>query len=275
MTVRTAPCDWPISFSSCTSCEPLFSLPASGIAVFEEMATAFLWNWTGQRLGVCEVTVRPCRDGCTEGMSTYYGSGPYPSAGLGAGPWRPVIISGQWYNLGCARCGDTCSCTHTPAISLPGPVDSITAVTIDGEVLAESAYRVDNHKILVRTDGDEWPSCQDLSAAAGEPGTWTITYEQGIPVPMGGRVAAGLLACELAKAACGDGSCGLPQRVQTITRQGVTVAMLDAFDDIDTGHTGIWVIDSWVASMMKPKPRSRVYSPDIPRPSPRRTTFGG
>jgi len=273
VTVQTAPCEWPVSFSACTSCEPLFSQPPSGQAVYEEMAVTYLWNWTGQRLGVCETTIRPCREKCTEGMSTYYGSGPYP--GTGGSPWRPVIIGGQWYNLGCARCGDDCGCTHTPAITLPGPVEEITEIVIDGTVLPESAYRVDNHKILVRTDGEEWPTCQDLSVAAGEPDTWTITYQQGIPVPTGGRVAAGLLACELAKAACGDKSCGLPQRWQTITRQGVSVVALDSFEDIDEGHTGIWLIDSWVASMTKPKARSRVYSPDLPRPNPRRTTFGG
>src|SRR3546814_4772015 len=50
-------------------------------------------------------------------------------------------------------------------------------------------------------------------------------------------ISAGRLANELAKAACNDKSCGLPQRVQSITRQGVTVAVLDSFDDIDTGHT--------------------------------------
>lgn len=275
MTVRMEPCDWPVSYSACTECEPLFSMPPSGTAEFERTAATFLWNWTGQRLGLCEVTVRPCRESCTEGMSTYYGSGPYPANGLGTGPWRPVILNGQWYNLGCARCGDTCGCTQTPAVVLPGPVDEVSEVRINGAVLAEDAYRVDNYRILVRTDGGEWPACQNLAAGPDEDGTWQVTYTQGIPVPQGGRIAAGILACELAKAACGDKSCGLPQRVQTISRQGVTVAMLDAFDDIDTGHTGIWLIDSWVASVMKPRRRSQVYSPDIPRPSPRRTTFGG
>ena len=272
MTVQTAPCSWEPDYSACTSCEPLFSQPASGTARFEEMAATYLWHWTGQRFGLCETTVRPCREQCTEGMSTYYGSGPYPG---GWGPWHPVIIRGQWYNLGCARCGDSCGCTYTPAITLPGPIDEITEIVIDGEVLDPSAYRVDNHKILVRTDGEEWPVCQNMTAAPGEPDTWTVTYTHGIPVPAGGLIAAGLLACELAKAACNDSSCGLPQRVQSITRQNVTVAVLDAFDDIDTGHTGIWLIDSWVASIMKPPRPSRVYSPDIPRPSPRRTTFGG
>lgn len=93
--------------------------------------------------------------------------------------------------------------------------------------------------------------------------TFQVTYMRGIDVPMGGQVAAGRLACELAKAACGDNTCALPKRVQTITRQGVTVGLLDSFDDVDKGRTGIWLIDSWVASMNIPQSRAgRVLSPD-------------
>jgi hypothetical protein len=106
-----------------------------------------------------------------------------------------------------------------------------------------------------------------MDAPLGSENTWSVTYQQGKPVPVGGQIAAGLLACELAKAACGDKSCGLPQRVQSITRQGVTVAVLDAFDDIDTGHTGIWLIDSWVASVTKRPRRWRVLSPDRRQPT--------
>src|SRR3546814_20637846 len=71
-----------------------------------------------------------------------------------------------------------------------------------------------------------------------------------------------MLAVERAKAACNDKSCGLPRRVQSVTRQGVTVAVLDAFDNIDEGHTGIWLIDSWVASVVRRPRKMRVLHPD-------------
>src|SRR3546814_15264182 len=109
-----------------------------------------------------------------------------------------------------------------------------------------------------------------MGAAGGEADTWSILYNRGYPVPAGGQVAAGLLAVELAKAACGDKSCGLPQRVQSITRQGVNIAVLDAFDAIDPGHTGIGLIDSWVASVVRRPPRLRVYSPERMPPRRRR-----
>jgi hypothetical protein len=100
-----------------------------------------------------------------------------------------------------------------------------------------------------------------------------VTYVRGVRVPEGGEIAAGVLALELAKAACNDNTCQLPKRMQTMTRQGVTVAMLDSFDDVDKGHTGIWIIDSWVASMTKTPVRPTVLSPDKPRHATRRSTW--
>lgn len=271
MDATTVPCTWPINYSACGGDlpEPLASLPASGVATFEETASTYLWNWTGRKYGLCEVTVRPCRQGCVQdGQSTFWGL----AGGVRSTPYYPVIIQGAWTNISCGKCGDDCGCDGTPALRLPGPVVSIEDITIDGDVLDPSAYRIDNDRLLVRMDGGAWPTCQNMSASGGED-TWSITYTRGTPVPVGGQVAAGLLANELAKAACNDKSCGLPQRVQSITRQGVTIAVLDAFDDIDTGHTGIWLIDSWVASIVRRPRKMRVYSPDRMPPRFRRQTF--
>lgn len=269
------PCTWPVNYSACGGgpCEALSSLPASGQAAFEEMASTYLWNWTNQQYGLCDIQLRPCKQDCwSSNVSTFWGfGGPAGQiAGLGSGfgraPFTPVLINGQFFNLGCGRCSDSCGCGSSDALRLPGPVASITEIQIDGVVLPSTAYRVDNHQLLVRTDGGIWPFCQDMDAPLGSENTWAVTYKQGLSVPVGGQIAAGLLACELAKAACGDKSCGLPQRVQSITRQGVTVAVLDAFDDVDTGHTGIWLIDSWVASVTKRPRRWRVLSPDRRQP---------
>lgn len=272
MSIQTAPCSWPIDYAECSS--TLDQISDSGDPqLYEAAAVEYLWNWTGRLFGLCEVTIRPCREDCGERPPTFFGSGVGGSR-YGA-MWTPVIINGLWFNIGCGVClRDQCGCSVVPTMVLPGPVDSISRIVIDGETLDPSAYRVDSNRLLVRIDGGTWPLCQDFSKPLTEPGTWAITYERGIAVPVGGQLAAGALACELAKAACGDNTCKLPQRVQTITRQGVTVAMLDSFDDIDKGHTGIWIIDSWVASINKaPKP-STVTSPDA-RVRSRRTTWSG
>lgn len=260
------PCDWPVSYAGCNNGakpEPLASLPASGQETFETMAAQYLWNWTGRSFGVCEVTVQPCRQDCLQGISSFNGSGPIATPlGVFNSPWTPVLIDGRWFNIGCGRCGDKCGCDGTAPLRLPGPIDSVASVSVDGEVLDPSIYYVNNFNLLVRNDGKAWPDC----------GT-EITYSKGVPVPVGGQIAAGVLAAELAKASCGDKTCQLPQRVQTVTRQGVTIAMLDAFDDVDKGHTGIWIIDSWISSVTKPPVQSRVLSPDRPRSPVRRKTW--
>jgi hypothetical protein len=258
----TSPCEWPVTFSGCAVPETWTALGEEGQADYIAAATEFLWRWTGQVLGLCEVTVRPCRIDLSE-PSTFEGRGPY---GHGTtAPWRPVLVQGKWFNIGCGSCGfNDCGCDGPTVIRLPGPVDSVTTVTIDGDVLDPSAYRVEGNR-LIRQDGDVWPFAQNLSLPDSEVGTWSVVYDRGTPVPIGGQIAAGVLAIELFKAACDDTSCGLPKRFQSITRQGVTVAMLDSFDDIDKGHTGIYLIDSWVASVTQTPRRAAVFSPDLPR----------
>lgn len=261
---QTSPCNWEISYAECAEddCEPLMSSPASG--TYETMAVDYLWNWTGKQLGVCGVSLRPCRTLAfmNRGGSTYWGRSRLSSGGF---TYTPQLIGGSWYNVACGSCGSACECGSPRSLVLPGPVVEIEEVLIDGEALDPAAYQVQNGRYLIRTDGGRWPTTQDMTKNPDQPGTWQITYTYGVPVPVGGQVAAGVLACELAKAACGDDSCGLPQRVQEITRQGYSVAVLDSFEDIDKGHTGIWLIDSWVASLTKSPRASRVYSPDVPR----------
>jgi hypothetical protein len=229
-------------------------------AAFEEMAADYLWNWTLKSFGVCSTVLRPCRSDCRG--STYWRRG----NGL-----HPAIIGGQWTNLVCGACGDNCTCGVPTSLRLPGPIVSISQVLLGGVVLPPAAYRVDNGTTLVRTDGGRWPWCQDMALPTTAPGTFSVAYDFGREVPIGGQLAAGVLACELAKAACRDSTCALPQRVQTITRQGVTMAMLDPFDGIEAGRTGIWLIDSWVASIVKPTRPGGVYSVDVPRPKERRS----
>ena len=259
-------CEWPVDYADCGPCSALSSLPVSGQELFEEMAAEYLWRWTGQKFGLCESTIRPCRQNCTEGVSTY-GS----SAGS---PWSPALIGGKWFNISCGGgCGDTCGCSSVSTLVFERPVAEIVSIVVDGVTLPESAYRVDNSRLLVRQDGGSWPYCQNMGRAPGSPDTWTITLRTGAAVPAGGRLAAGKLACELARAACGDKGCELPQRWQSISRQGVTVsAAIDLFEGLDEGKTGVWLIDSWVASVVKPDIGFSLASPDA-RSQSRRTTY--
>lgn len=256
--IRTAPCDWPLA---AIDCDALADLDYGVELDIIEMATAYLWNWTGRQFGLCDLTLRPCRRDCPDTPGLYYGASGTPTSTL-VGPWRPVLIDGDWTNLTCGRCRDVCGCDRPSTIRLPGPVHAVGDVTIDGAILAPSAYRVDNRGVLVRQDGGTWPLCQKVGLPAGEVGTWSVEYTRGVPVPSGGQVAAAKLACEMAKAVVSPKDCGLPQRIQTVTREGVTVGFVDTFEGIEHGHTGIWLIDSWVSSVVRRPRRARVLSPD-------------
>jgi hypothetical protein len=288
----TGPCDWPtVGCDDCTDLSALADVPVDDAGEGEgegettsvadlivATATEYLWRWTGRAFGLCEVEVRPCRQDCLGDPTTYEGwagrPDPYLPTHGDRAPFTPALIAGAWRNISCGRCGDLCGCSETSVVRLPPPVYDVVDVTIDGDTLDPSAYRVDNRAALIRTDGGRWPTCQNLAAPAGDPDTWSVRYRWGAPVPIGGQVAAGKLACELAKAFCGSGDCQLPERVQTVTREGVTVGFLDAFDGLDDGRTGIWLVDSWVASIRRAPRRSAVYSPDSTR-RPSVTTYGG
>lgn len=268
----TAPCEWPLATSdddaSC-KCSPLEALAPAERTRFERMAVELLWAWTGRKYGLCEVTVRPCRAECASRYSTFWG----PHSGdlayqRGVAGWLPMLFAGEWWNVGCGACGLSCQCGPDQArsIVLPGVASQIVSIWIGGEELPDTAYTL-RDGVLYRTDGGVWPYCNDDIAdphTADSP-AWEVTYKRGITVPMGGQIAAYHLACELAKAACNDESCGLPSNVRSVTRQGVSIDLITTeFNEVKEGRTGIWIIDSWVASVHAPQAApSRVFSPDI------------
>lgn len=279
--LSTQTCPWPVTYADCDGvCDAwtAFDDPAAAQAMYEAIASDLLWNWTGRVFGVCEVVVRPCGGDCSEaftGWTTFWGRSDnwdpfFPAGGgvVGGRPWYPVLVSGRWFNMVCG-CAGTCQCSPAgpTVLSLPGPVQSVTEVRINGAALPPTAYRVDRKRWLIRTDGEVWPRCQNMLAdPATDQDTFEVTYERGIEVPIGGQVAAGRLACELALAACGSDACALPERVTTITRQGVTVGFADTYEDLKQGGTGIYSIDTWVASVtVNPPAYASVKSIDTVR----------
>lgn len=229
------------------------------------IATTWLWGATGRRYGLCEVTVRPCQP--KRGDPAIYRTYPVIAGyGDGRGLASPYIdVGGQWRNCGC---GAGCCCRPDCEVELRGPVAGITEVRVDGAVVDPSEYRVDYARgayWLVKTSAGCWPSCQDFNANSGE-GTFFVTYDRGITPPIALLDAAEVLACEFAKAFTGDGKCRLPNRVQSITRQGIEVQMGPPEIEDFASSIGIPEIDNLVASMNPSRLRSRpqVLSPDLP-----------
>lgn len=233
-----------------------------------EVATYLVWAASGRRFGVCETKVRPCRDDSCSGFSwPTYDQSFHPGGFL---PAYPVLTADGWTNCG-SPCCDGC-CDVNCEMRFPrGPVVEVTEIKVDGEVFPDHKYRVDNFDMLVRTDGQCWPTCQSMDLHDTEEGTFSITYRYGRPVPPGGKMAVAALACELIKD-CHRMECQLPRRLRTISRQGVTAQFLDPMEFFDQGLFGMTSVDLWIRAVNpnRLQRRSRVYRPDAPRPKHRR-----
>jgi hypothetical protein len=139
---------------------------------------------------------------------------------VAAGGSRLIWTGSYWGSNGTRHCG--CSCLSS--VKLSGyPVQIITEVKIDGEVIAPSEYRLDEHRRLTRLNGLHWPSCQDLSLGDDEEGTFSITYAYGASPPPEAVNAAAQLACEIYKQCANVGECNLPTGATRVSRQGITI----------------------------------------------------
>ena len=250
------PCNWTVVGTCCddtwAAATPELQQQAASYGAF------VVWAATGRRFGLCSRTVRPCGKWCdTNPNSGYYWSD---------GTWMPYIFNGAWRNCWCGSAPSCCTCAPTCQVWLPGPVASIpvTGVSQDGTVVPASSWRVDDGHWLVRTDGSCWPVCQNYDVDSGT-NTMFVTYNKGIPVPQVLLDAAGELACEWIKS-CQGAPCRLPQRVQSVVRQGVTVNMVDVDNLLIHGLSGVLTVDQ-VITQFNPyglKSRMRIASPDEP-----------
>lgn len=240
---------------------------------YAEFASQLMYELTARQFqGTCQRKVRPCRQTCQ-----CWGAG---TAVGGLGPWYwPSGISGYWWGgwSWISECGDTCGCGHESYVRLAGyPIQRILQVKVNGDVLVEGVdYRLDGRRDLIRLadlTADPvvdrfWPACQDLSLPDTEPGTYSVTYEWGAPPPEGGKLAAAQLAVELFRASpANGGECRLPNRVERVVRQGITMdRIVPVADMLRAGQTGLGLVDAFIA-MTNPqnaKRRSAVYSPDV------------
>lgn len=235
MTCEVWPIVWPCE-------EPPGSPEQQDAAI--SAAQSLLWSRTGRRLGVCATQEA------------------YISAGGGYDCGRPYMTDDRlWHNGGISGpSGRSCAIwlEHTPVVG-------VDAVTISGDLVDPSTYRMEGSKLVRR--GQCWP------VTTGE---WqipiTIDYRWGVPIdvtsPMWGMVAAamGEVAFEIATALCG-GECRLPSRAITVTRFGQTVQLQDPQQTIDNRLLGLELADQLILTVnpARRQTRSRVYSPDMPR----------
>jgi hypothetical protein len=190
---------------------------------------------------------------------------PYLRAGASTLTYVPTLIDGSVQNLrlgGSGLYGDddylgdgTSSNTR---IRLRGRkvVKIHTVRDIDGNIIDPSQYYLVEHSTLLAAPGATWT-----------PSNVEVTYTYGTPPPTAGKNAARMLAIELVKLYEGDDTCALPQRVTSISRQGISYTVLDNQDFIDDLRTGLYAVDLFLKTTNpdKARARARVFSPDVPK----------
>lgn len=246
-------CGWEgIDLGALGACTDWAQRPVAARNAALSLAVDYLWARTGRRFGVCPVTIEP-RQG-PNGAAPLYEAFPVLPGSAVSGEWPvgPFLFAGRWFNAGC---GIACCGSRGCAVVLPGPVADVREVTVDGEAVPESAYRViasGGAYLLERLDGECW-SCSGLS----------VTYGLGVPPPGSLVTAVALLACEYVKSLTG-GECKLPARMTRLSRQGVDIEV----DQVggDTNSTGIREVDDVIAAL-NPSGRQSpplLLSPDLP-----------
>lgn len=162
-------------------------------------------------------------------------------------------------NLGMANTAELPGGATVPEIRLGYyPVVDVPLITIDGQTLPRSAYRIDDDRKLVRLadpatgNNPGWPStAQRIDLPPTAVGTWEVTVVYGMPPPPEGVDACVELACQLAmwRNPSTRSACQLPQRITHIARQGLTATVLDPQAYLDKGRLGLPLCDYFLSAV--------------------------
>jgi hypothetical protein len=137
------------------------------------------------------------------------------------------------------------------------PVQKIHTIrNRNGTVVEPTSYYLVDHSTIQATAGSRWTPC-DIE----------VTYTYGIEPPTMGKMAARTMAMEFCKLWNGDDDCILPQRVTSVSRQGVSYTILDSQDFIAELRTGLYAVDLFLKSVNPDgaRAKARVFTPDVPR----------
>ena len=214
-------------------------------------ASYLLWVLSGRKYtGVTTVTERYV---CASRTYQY---------GPASGTYTARLIDGDVHNLPMSRFDFYDDMTSdglavASRLRLRGrPVSKIHAIRDRaGNVIDPNRYYLVDHSTIQPVPGVPWLPCNI-----------EVTYSYGVEPPTMGKAAARMLAIEFARLWAGE-DCNLPQRVTSISRQGVSYTVLDPQGFVDELRTGIYAIDLFLKAVNpdKAKNKARVFSPDVAR----------
>jgi hypothetical protein len=217
-----------------------------------ETASYLLWTMSGRKFsGETTVTERYT---CTLRDNRLGSSSKTTSA---------ILFGGDVYNIPSGDYEDYSELTADgmspdSRIKLRGrPVTRVHTIrNKTGLILDPSQYYLVDHSTIHIVAGTPWTPCNT-----------EITYSYGSLPPMAGRMAARILALEFAKLWAGDDDCALPQRITSVSRQGVSYTILDQQDFIQELRTGLYAVDLFIKSVNPDgaRAKAKVFSPDTPR----------
>lgn len=162
-----------------------------------------------------------------------------------------ALCGGRWVYPP-VRMTDTYPVPSTGRISVSGrPVRKVFSVTrSDGDVVdPDDVILYNDHIVAIPVSG-----CK--------PAHVDIDYEYGLtelPIIVRGAIAA--LAREMQLADEGSAECRIPERVTSVTRQGMSWTMIDPMDFMDKGRTGIYEVDLAINSVRPARRRARIFHP--------------
>lgn len=216
-------------------------------------ASYLLWAMSGRKFsGITTVTERY--------VSAY---DPYLRLGASSLTYTPILVEGVVQNISSGFFG-----AGTSGNYLGDGTSSDSSLKLRGRKVVKVHNLRDFQGNVI--DPDDYYLVNNSTILASPSASWNtsnieVTYTYGTPPPFAGKSAARVLATELVKLYENDDTCALPQRVTSISRQGVSYTVLDNQDFIDELKTGLYAVDLFLktANPDKARARSKVFSPDV------------
>lgn len=147
------------------------------------------------------------------------------------------------------------------------PIVEIHSVKVGDEPVDTVDYQVYNQSSLLLARSVAVP------VNCGKRATLEIEYTYGVSaLPDIMERAIEVMQKELLAADSDDAECRIPERVTSVTRQGVSWTMIDPQDFLDAGRTGIYEVDLAIKVMnpSKARARARVFTTTTSAPPIRR-----